>query len=88
MGTYELDDHARYGLAGEFVRLIEPHSESDPVALFDQFLVMYGNAIGRSVFHLIPIPRRAGIPVQPSQGHSRRSVAATQRGMGKPVFLQ
>lgn len=39
---------AYHGLGGEFVRLVEPHSESDPVALLLQFLVAFGNVIGRS----------------------------------------
>ncbi len=39
---------AFYGLAGEFVALVEPHSEADPVALLLQFLVGFGNVIGRS----------------------------------------
>lgn len=39
---------ALYGLAGDVVRAIEPHSESDPVALLVQMLVGFGNLIGRS----------------------------------------
>jgi len=38
---------AFYGIAGEIVRTIEPHSESDPAALLVQFLVGFGNLIGR-----------------------------------------
>src|SRR5208337_2827608 len=34
------------GLAGEVVRLIEPESEADPVAVLLQLLVGFGNAIG------------------------------------------
>ena len=41
-------DEARIGLAGEFVRLVEPHSEADPAALLVQFLAAFGNVIGRS----------------------------------------
>jgi hypothetical protein len=37
---------AYYGLAGKFVRAIEPHSEADPVALLLQFLVLVGSAVG------------------------------------------
>lgn len=37
-----------YGLAGDIVRLIEPHSEADPVALLSQILVAFGNVIGRT----------------------------------------
>ncbi len=37
-----------YGLSGDIVRAIEPHSEADPAALLVQLLVGFGNAIGRS----------------------------------------
>lgn len=39
---------AEHGLAGDFVRLVSPHSEADPMALLVQFLVAFGNVIGRS----------------------------------------
>ncbi len=42
-----LEEAAFHGLAGEFVRLVNPHSESDPAADLIQFLVCFGNAIGR-----------------------------------------
>ena len=41
-----LDEAAFHGLAGEFVRMVEPHTEADPNALLVQVLVSYGNAIG------------------------------------------
>lgn len=37
---------AYHGLAGEIVRLVEPHSEADPAALLLQTLVAFGNAVG------------------------------------------
>jgi hypothetical protein len=42
-----LDPAALYGIGGDFVRLIEPHTESDPVALLIQYLAAFGNVIGR-----------------------------------------
>jgi hypothetical protein len=42
----QLDPAARYGLAGEVVAAIEPHSESDPAALLADFLTMFGNRVG------------------------------------------
>ncbi len=42
-----VDEAALHGLAGDFVRLIEPQSEADPVALLAQFLVAFGNVVGR-----------------------------------------
>ena len=41
---------AYYGLAGEFVSLTLPHTEGDPVALLTQFLISFGNIIGRSAY--------------------------------------
>ncbi|HXG31929.1 MAG TPA: hypothetical protein VNJ11_01080 [Bryobacteraceae bacterium] len=38
---------AFHGLAGEFVRAVEPHTEADPAALLVQFLVAFGCVIGR-----------------------------------------
>ncbi len=43
----ELAPEALYGLAGDIVRAIEPHTEADPVALLGQFLVAFGNVVGR-----------------------------------------
>jgi uncharacterized protein DUF3987 len=39
--------HALHGPAGEFVRLIEPHTEADPIVLLIQLLVAFGVAAGR-----------------------------------------
>jgi len=46
----QLSSNAFYGLAGEIVRVIEPHSESDPVALLTQFFAAFGNAVGRGPY--------------------------------------
>jgi Protein of unknown function (DUF3987) len=48
-----LHDGAYYGLAGEIVRSIEPHSEADPVAILLQFLAAFGNAVGISPYYQI-----------------------------------
>src|SRR5271167_4233565 len=37
---------AYYGLAGEIVQAIAPHTEADPVAVLVQLLVAYGALIG------------------------------------------
>lgn len=47
-GFPESPDAAAYaGLAGEFVAMVGPHTEADPVALLVQFLTMVGNVVGR-----------------------------------------
>lgn len=37
---------AFHGLAGDVVKVIEPHSEADPVALLAQFILAFGNVVG------------------------------------------
>lgn len=39
-------DEAFYGIAGEVVKTIEPHTEADPVALLANFLTAFGNVVG------------------------------------------
>jgi hypothetical protein len=41
------------GLVGDFVRLWEPHAESNNVALAAQFLVAFGQAVGSSPFFAV-----------------------------------
>jgi len=41
---------ARYGIAGEFIELVEHETEADPAALLVQFLVAVGNAIGHGPY--------------------------------------
>ncbi|NSW84278.1 MAG: DUF3854 domain-containing protein [Syntrophothermus sp.] len=48
---------AFHGLAGDFVRAVEPHTEADPVALLSQFQVMYGNIIGRTAYFEVEADR-------------------------------
>jgi VirE N-terminal domain/Primase C terminal 2 (PriCT-2)/Protein of unknown function (DUF3987) len=45
-----LAPEALYGLAGDYVRAIAPHTESDQAALLSQFLTVFGCLIGRHRF--------------------------------------
>ena len=53
----ELSAQAYYGLAGKIVRTLEPQTESDPVALLVQLLVMTGNCIGRIPYYVVEAMR-------------------------------
>jgi hypothetical protein len=53
------EPEAYYGLPGDIVRTIEPHSESDPVALLVQILVAFGSVIGRSAHFFVEMTRHA-----------------------------
>jgi len=46
-GWPRLAPEALHGLAGEFVELLEPHTESDPAAVLVQFLTCFGSVVGR-----------------------------------------
>lgn len=47
------DAAAFYGLAGDFVRAIEEHTEADPVALLIQFIGGFGNVIGPATYFVV-----------------------------------
>jgi len=42
-----LEGEAFHGIAGEFVRMVEPNTEADPAAILLQFLVCFGALVGR-----------------------------------------
>jgi hypothetical protein len=48
-----------HGIAGEFVRVVGPHSEADPVALLVQLLVVFGNVVGRNACRVADGARHA-----------------------------
>jgi len=43
-----MDRRAFHGLAGEFADMLMPHTEADEAAVLAQFLVAFGNVIGRN----------------------------------------
>ena len=48
-----MDAAVLHGVAGEFVRMIEPDTESDPAAILVQFLVAFGALVGRGPYYLV-----------------------------------
>ena len=51
------DDAAFRGVAGEIVRLIDPHSEADPVATLVQLLAGFGSLVGRNAYFQVESTR-------------------------------
>ena len=47
-----IDETGMFGLAGEFVELISPHTEADKNALLLTFLTIGGNCLGRNFYQL------------------------------------
>jgi hypothetical protein len=54
-----LHANALHGLTGELVRIIEPSTEADSVALLTQFLVAFGNAVGHGPHSMVEDTRHA-----------------------------
>jgi len=50
---------ALHGLPGDFVRLVEPHTEADPAALLFSFLAAAGAALGREAYYEVSGVRHA-----------------------------
>jgi hypothetical protein len=55
-----LATQAFYGLAGEIVRAIDPHTESDPAGILIQFLAAFGNVIGGEPHFRVEADRHRG----------------------------
>ena len=55
-----LHEAAFHGLAGEFVKALDPHTEADPVAVLIHALVVFGAAVGRGP-HLVVDGSRHGV---------------------------
>jgi hypothetical protein len=52
-----LDEAALYGLAGDVVRTLNPHTEADPVGILVQFLTTFGNIIGNNAYYQVESDR-------------------------------
>src|SRR3974377_1478152 len=48
-----MGDAAYHGLAGDFVRTMQPHTEADPAGLLIQFLTTFGNIVGHCPYYLV-----------------------------------
>jgi hypothetical protein len=48
---------AYHGLIGEIVRVLEPETEADPVAILTQLLVAFGTAVGRGAYFEVEATR-------------------------------
>ena len=53
----QLDPLAIRGVIGDFVRIVEPHTEADPAAILVQALVYFGNLLNRSSYFPVEADR-------------------------------
>ena len=82
----ELTPDAMHGLAGEVVRAIEPHTESDPVALLVQFITYFGNALGRYSYYVVEADRHYPNLFAVLVGQSSKSRKGTSAGRIRDVM--
>ncbi len=80
----KLAPEAMHGLAGQFVTAIEPHTEADSVAILVQFLLLYGNVIGRKAHFVVEADKHhlnlfAILVGETSKGRKGTSLGQAQR---------
>jgi hypothetical protein len=81
-----LASNALHGLAGDFVRLVSPHSEADPIALLSQFLVEFGNCIGRGPHFVAEADRHYTNLYQVLVGRTAKGRKGTSHGHVRRLF--
>jgi hypothetical protein len=77
---------AYHGLAGEVVARILPDTESDPAALLLQYLVSFGNAVGRGPHYLIEQDRYFANLFTVLVGQTAKSRKGTSAGRIRAIF--
>jgi hypothetical protein len=82
----EMDEAAYYGLAGEIVKTIEPHTEADSVAVLIQFLAFFGNAVGTSPFYQVEAHKHRANLYAVLVGTSAKARKGTSGGRAQSVF--
>jgi len=81
-----LDDAAYHGLVGEIVRMLEPHTEADPVGILLQLLVTFGNVIGHSPYYLVESDRHHANLFAVLVGTSAKGRKGTSAGRVRAVI--
>lgn len=81
-----IDPAAYHGIAGEFVRVLEPHTEADPVALLLQMIVAFGNIIGRVPYYLVESDKHYTNLFAVMVGSSSKGRKGTSAGRTRATF--
>src|SRR5262249_55206047 len=77
---------AYHGFAGEVVSTILPHTEADPVALLLQFLVSFGNVVGRGRYYQVEQTRHYGNLFAVLAGNTSKARKGTSADRIHPLF--
>jgi Protein of unknown function (DUF3987) len=79
-------DAAYHGIAGDFVRLVSPQSEADPVGLLLQFLTLFGNVVGREPYWSVESDRHGANLFSVLVGTSSKGRKGTSLGRVRAVI--
>lgn len=74
------------GVVGDFVRIIEPHSEADPAALLTQFLAYFGSIVGRKPHFRVESDRHGVNEYVCLVGETSKGRKGTSRGRIHGLF--
>ena len=77
---------AYFGLVGEVVRAIEPHTEADPIAILIQYLAFFGNAAGRGPHFRVEGDRHFTVLNAVLVGQTAKSRKGTSAGRVREIF--
>lgn len=81
-----LEEAAFHGIAGEFAKALDPHTEADLAGILLQFLVAYGNAVGEGPFFLVEGDRHPPRENVLLVGDSSKGRKGTSWGRVRQVF--
>jgi Protein of unknown function (DUF3987) len=81
----QLDEAALHGLAGDVVRLLDPHTEADHVGILVQFLTAFGNIIGNNAYYQVESDRHRANLFSVHVGASAKGRKGTAGGRVRAV---
>jgi hypothetical protein len=81
-----MDEAAYYGVVGDIVRTIAPHTEADPVAILVQILVFFGNLIGNTAYYRVEADHHYTNLYAVLVGQSAKGRKGTSAGRAKSVM--
>jgi hypothetical protein len=81
-----LEKAAFYGLAGEVVRTLLPHTESHPAALLSQLLGAFGNLVGPKPFYPVEADQHKGNLFVLTVGNTAKARKGTSLGRVMEIF--
>jgi len=82
-----IDEAAFYGLAGDIVKTISPHTEADPVAILIQVLAIFGNIIGRAPYYQVEADRHHANLFTVLVGTSSKGRKGVSHSRARSVFV-